>query len=106
MKGLIVDVMGDDCTNHGVTSGKDRALLVGEGIPEIFEADDMPILKIVPGYGSREYMAIPYDCDISKTYAMFGGHFIYSCDGRFPYDHPIHVHDRFETQEEYNEYSK
>ncbi len=27
---------------------------------------------------------------------MFGGTFAYSSDGRFPYERPVHIHDRFE----------
>lgn len=33
---------------------------------------------------------------------MAGGAFIYCCDSRFPSEYPIPLHDRYETQEEYD----
>jgi len=48
LKGLMVFVQGMDCTAGGVTSGKRHACLIGDGMPEIFEArDDMPALALV-----------------------------------------------------------
>jgi hypothetical protein len=47
MKGLLVDIQGTDCTAGGVTSGHDKALLVGDGLPEIFDArDGLPVLRL------------------------------------------------------------
>ena len=101
-KGLLVEIMGDDCTNHGVTSGKTKAIIYGPGIPEIFESDEeTPALKIVPGYGTREFMAVPEIQPAGGMGPMFGGHFVYTSDSRFPAGQPIHVHDRFETPEQY-----
>lgn len=46
-KGMIVSIQGIDCTNNGVTSGHRDALLIGDGIPEIFEErDGMPTLRL------------------------------------------------------------
>jgi len=39
-KGLLVFIQGQDCTAGGVTSGRDMAVLIGDGIPEIFEATE------------------------------------------------------------------
>ena len=36
---------------------------------------------------------------------MFGGNFVYTSDSRFPSDYPIPIHDRFETQEQYDQLS-
>lgn len=97
MKGLIVKVYRNsmpDCTNGGVSSTHDEVLLVGKGVPEVFESrDDMPVLKLVKRiiFG-REYVhATPIDRP-----GMFGGNFIYSSDSRFPNAYPIAVHDRVE----------
>lgn len=44
-KGLLVTVMGPDCTAGGITSGKRKAVLIGPGIPEIFSpSPDAPAL--------------------------------------------------------------
>lgn len=46
-KGLMVDIMGSDCTNGGVTSGVTHAVLIGDGICEVFSShDDMPALGL------------------------------------------------------------
>lgn len=105
LKGLSVEIMGDDCTNNGITSGKTQAILVGPDIDRVFEADgEAPALELRPGRGRREWIAVPYGC--KEAYPMFGGHFIYTSDSRFPGNgQPIHVHDRFETAEEYRMFS-
>ena len=49
-KGLLVSVykMPDcDCTNKGISHDKDQLILVGEGIPEIFEGDETNTVKLV-----------------------------------------------------------
>lgn len=110
LKGLLVSIMGDDSTNGGVTSGKKMAILVGSDIPRIFEvSEEHPAMKIIKGAGTREHIAVPYDHEERSKGViggMFGGHFIYCSDSRFPYEHPIHVHDRYETQEEYDALSR
>lgn len=112
MKGLLVFIMGSDCTAGGVTSGKGRAILIGH--PNIFESSpDTPALVLVeddthrqgPGYlnvRSTDYLvmrvrAVPADVDgLPVLGGMFGGHFIHTSDSRFPYCSPIPVFDRFE----------
>ena len=45
--GLLVSIHGTDCTNHGATSGKRDAVLIGDGIPEIFSpTEDAPELRL------------------------------------------------------------
>jgi hypothetical protein len=95
-KGLLVEIMGKDCTNNGATSGKSMAILIIKGCEVFFETENYPALKIIPGRGSRKYIAVPADTP-EGVYPMFGGHFIYSSDSRFIYNNPIHVHDRFES---------
>jgi len=96
-RGLMVEIMGTDCTSNGVTSGKSHILLLCEDGPfKIKEGDSY--LTIVPGWAGRKAMAIPVINGKPKA-GMFGGHFIYSSDSRFGKfsDQPIHVHDRFEN---------
>jgi hypothetical protein len=105
-KGLLVDIIGRDCTNGGITSGKTKAILCGHGIPEVFESNEnTPALKIEPGNGGRKLIAVPVEQPSDQCGPMFGGNFVYSSDSRFPSDQPIHVHDRFETWEDYNHLS-
>jgi len=98
MKGLIANVYRAEnynCTN-GVTSYCNSVLLVGNGIPELFEADGMPVLKVVRRniVGREHIHAEPIEA--TRGNRMFGGNFVYTSDGRFPSPYPIPVHDRVE----------
>ncbi len=121
--GLLVNVMGTDCTNGGATSGAKEALLVGPGVPQVFAANGLPILELSfdlfpqgvrpgaevvagqswlqrvdpHGAGCRRVVRMlvkPFGSE--RRSPMFGGHFIYSSDSRFPTMSPLPVHDRFE----------
>ncbi len=104
-KGLLVDIMGTDCTNGGITSKQKMAILVlpNRAIgPVETEGSDFPVLTILQGRFGRLTIAVPADENGFPKYPnrnpMFGGHFIYSSDSRFSQisDQPVHVHDRFE----------
>lgn len=46
-KGLMVSVIGSDCTNGGVTSGREHVVLIGDGIAPIFEGrEEMPAIAL------------------------------------------------------------
>jgi hypothetical protein len=124
MKGLLVFIMGDDCTNSGATSGKHKALLVGPGIPEIFSpSDDTPTIEFEfefdpqghklgyrmvakPEWARMILERTVYDNEnlVVRALAkpagsppgMFGGHYIMTSDSRFPFEGPLPVFDRFE----------
>jgi len=101
--------MGSNCTNGGVTSNKRDVILIGEGIPEIFEPSERSpavYLHIRPDTLCAGHMALGKDGSVKRVmvspsevdgrHGMFGGQFVYSSDGRFPFTAPIHVFDRFE----------
>ena len=100
-----------DCTNGGVTSKFDDFVLVGPGIDEIFLATETrPALKIVRrNIGGKEYVhAEPLTpCPKNHVGYMFGGNFVTSCDSRVQAinEYPIPVHDRSETQAQYDRMS-
>ena len=133
--GLMVEIMGDDCTNHGVTSGgRSHCILVGDGIKAPFSGNpETPLLTLVIDWEPRgcaagymmlakpEFLkrigklspdpfldyaakhravrvrAVPVGPDGKpRTGGMFGGHFISTCDSRFPISGPVPVFDRFE----------
>lgn len=110
MKALSINVYKDgsgyDCTNGGISSKYKSLLLVcDEGNIEIDE-NNLPenLVKIIVGYKGAIYIepvARP-----SGVGWMAGGNIAYSCDSRFrrlsPY--PLSIHDRQETQEDYNLY--
>ena len=103
-KGLLVTVykMPDcDCTNKGMSHDKTQLILIGEGIPEIFEGDETNTVVLVErnlkSFDGKYLHVEPvnYDND-HKPWFMAGGNFIYTSDSRFPNKYPISIHDRVE----------
>ena len=107
MKGLLVDILVPkgcfgDCSNGGISSRCASAILIGEGIPELFEpSKDLPAVNVIHrDIRGEEYLtAYPGEPDLlDRLDYSFGGTFIYSSDSRFraisPY--PISLHDRIE----------
>lgn len=85
MKGLIVNIYRSsphhDGSNDGISNRFDKALLVGEDIALIDEANGLPIIQLKKGNIKGQVMA--YELDKKKPHAMFGGAFIYTSDSRF-----------------------
>ena len=98
-----------DCTNGGITSRYDRLLLVcDEGFIEVDENNPPENLVVMKTrrFGFGEYKHIePYaKTDRECVGWMAGGNLAYTCDSRFSKmsQYPLSVHDRQETQEQYN----
>lgn len=104
MKGLLVFIYkngGVDFSNGGISSNITMCLLVGEGVPNVFEAGDLPIVTIIKRElcGSTHLTAYPVDeKGEPDRNTMFGGCFIYSSDSRFSEISmcPVPLHDRKE----------
>jgi hypothetical protein len=97
-KGLLVTVYrgSSDCTNNGISKNYDQLILIGEGVPEIFEPNETtPAIYLEKRYFGRETILSAKPNKPGK-HQMFGGNFIYTSDSRFPSDAPIKVHDRVE----------
>lgn len=111
-KGLLVDIYrpadGRDSSNNGISSQRTRAILIGEGIPEVFGPgiDREPVFVLVrreipraigttEPYFHVEPLVEPGEC---HPWFMAGGNFVYSCDSRFRdiCGYPIPIHDRVE----------
>lgn len=116
-KGLLVEVYRaanrSDCTNGGVTSRVDHCVLVGIGVPEIFEPSERtPALELCTKSvgGELYHYARPVlgpDDPRKNIGPMNGGNFVYTSDSRLPCGRrPIPVHDRWETQEQYDALSR
>jgi hypothetical protein len=107
MKGLMVYTLRNteprDCTNGGISSKYDKFVLTGRDIPGIFEPrEDMPELKLVYRRELDYYCAEPVDGKLPGCVGwMFGGNYITTSDSRFPNKYPIPIHDRQETQFQY-----
>ena len=110
-KGLRVSILSDQYSN---TVPFQTLILVGEGIPEIFEiTEETPGVEILPHHAGPQYgeVAILVDGIHSPAafvapagrhhgghdWAMFSGTFITTSDSRFPYSNPIPLHNRYEV---------
>lgn len=105
--GMILDIYRSaaigDCTANGVSSEKRGAieiLLIGEGVPEIFDDDGrLPVLKLVKRNlsGAPYFHCEPADNPERKWY-MMGGNYAATSDGRIRalVGGPLPIHDRWE----------
>lgn len=106
MKGMIVSVYSNPtyrkCANGGPSEEAEEMLLVGDDVPGIFEADDLPIVVLKKKTYQREYYYVePIEpVPSGRSGYMMGGSFIYSSDSRFRSlgaGYPLPVHDRTEA---------
>lgn len=109
MKGLRVEVLSGVFTNQVWFP---QLTLVGDGVPEISEADDdAPAVEIVPGNLSGTLKAVLVDGADSpaafiapgkagRNWSMASGAFIHTSDSRFREfsgGHPVALHNRYEV---------
>ncbi|MEW9080967.1 hypothetical protein [Terrisporobacter glycolicus] len=102
LKGMIVGILEDkslgNCSNNGISKFYKKVLLVGDGVPKIFEeSEDYPTVKLVKRMiGAKMYLHCePINKPTGRGW-MASGVFVHSCDSRFPNDYPIALHDRQE----------
>lgn len=105
-----------DCTNGGVTSRHDRMILFWdcerEEALDYANENGMDVdacLWLEPRvlWGHEHPLARPLIHQSGKCGPMMGGNFVYTSDSRMPLIEgwlhaPIPVHDRYETQQEYD----
>ena len=96
-----------DCTNGGITRRYDTLLLIcNDGFIDI-DGGNIPenavwlVDRILFGEIYRHLEPVK-DVDRGSVGYMFGGNLAYSSDSRFPSRYPLCVHDRQETQEQYD----
>lgn len=94
-----------DCTNGGITSKFDTLLLIHkEGYMDI-DPENPPanaVVLVTRTLWGREYKHIEPLAKPQHLGWMAGGNIAYTSDSRFPCDYPLNVHDRQETQEQYD----
>jgi len=114
-KGLMCFVLSarglGDCTNGGLSSKFDAAVLIknGEELGPFAPGAELPALYVANWYGRM--IACPAnletlyprarntreDCSIEHLGGwMFGGNYIETSDSRFPNEYPIPIYDRRE----------
>jgi len=110
-KGLLLHIFTNPtmrkCANGGITETHDRAIVVGDGIPEIFPANNMPVLVLKKNpFGGCAHLE-PLVNDRESRWFMFGGAFGHTSDSRFRqavesitganYYGAVPIHDREEA---------
>lgn len=113
------DSLGD-CTGRGVSSRHNTMTLFSNCtkkealqhcIDNCIDVDSALYLNMRELWGEDHPFAEPLIKPSNKVGPMFGGNFVYTSDSRLyrfggKYHLPIPVHDRFETQEEYDALSR
>ncbi len=103
LKGIVVDVYKDasrSVGHHGISDFSDQALLVGNGIPRITQAENLPIIEIrTKEFRGESYI---YATPILSTHEFigsgkFGGSFIWSSAISDISEQPIKLYDHFES---------
>jgi hypothetical protein len=109
-RGLICEIYrnGRDCSNSGISSRVDAVTLIDIGVDLFDPVASRPAVKLVKrNMGKRVYLhAEPVDQPEGLVGPMAGGTFIYCNDSRFPSEYPIALHDRWETQSQYDSLSR
>ena len=93
--GLRVDIYrpagGWDATAEGVSAHHDQMTIYPEAA--VARAGDDVLVLVAHRLGLR---AVPYRLWATGRWVMFGGHFCFTSDSRFPSDQPIKIFDRIE----------
>lgn len=92
-------------------AGKSQLLIVNIApTVEIHNGADLPPAMLVDGYLAGTKRIVPAGVTDDDEWdplltaypygrAIFGGAFVYSSDYRWPFQHPLPLHDRYETPE-------
>lgn len=109
--GLICSILESkwigNCSNGGISS-KHKAVVLVDAAGPFKPSDDMPGVKLVRRmlFGKEYIHAEPLEAPPADHVGwMASGCYIQSCDGRFPHEYPIPLHDRSESQKLYDSMS-
>jgi hypothetical protein len=109
-QGLIISVFKNpsyaECSNGGISSKYDQALVVGPDIPKIFDAGGLPMVRLVAGNLPGTAKVIPLEINPNACGPMFGGAYVGCSDSRWcdaiekicgnRFYGAVSLHDRFE----------
>jgi len=113
VRALPIDVYREnsnyDCTNGGISSRYNELLLLcDDGFKEV-DLDNPPenLVKIVERQlWGKTYLHIEPYARPEHIGWMYGGNIACTSDSRFPSQYPLRIHDRQETQAQYDMLSK
>lgn len=101
-----------DCTNGGVSAAHDTLYLVcAQGWRDTPSTDPRLLHLVEQSFPWRDQPYLSAEPTnpgpvAGKVGPMMGGNFVYTSDTRFPATYPIPLHDRYETQELYDQLSR
>ena len=112
-----------DCTNHGISGKYDTLMIACPDGPDTVDSENLPenfcMLELRKVFGNTIIPTI-YPAEVTEKgeivkrggkWYMMGGNFAHTSDSRFSdmakgYYGAIAIHDRYETAEEYDMYSR
>ncbi len=103
---------GSSCSNGGISSNYDEVLVIVEGqnIGPVEQSKDIPTVKLVKrNLWGEEYVHLEPIEKPKGVGWMNGGCIVSCCDSRFGEHinkYPVHLHDRCESQKDYDRMSK
>jgi hypothetical protein len=98
-----------DCTNNGISSKFETLLLIHEeGFIDVNENTENLVKVVTRNLFGGEYKHIEPFKKATKVGYMMGGNYASTSDSRFSKisKYPLAIHDRQETQEEYDSLSR
>lgn len=109
MKAMSFDIFkdnGKDYSNGGISSKFNNVLLVCEdGYLDVNGNEENLVMLKTKKVGNIEYKYFEPVAKPSGVGYMDGGTIVYSSDARFPHLYPLKLHDRTESQEQYNRFA-
>ena len=93
-----------NCSNHGISERlKDILLICDRGNSYEVDEDDERLCRVDSvSYGGKTHYFVRPVAEPKGVGWMFGGSLVYSSDARFPFEYPLALHDRCESQELYD----
>lgn len=96
-----------DCSNGGISSRFDEVFVECQNGPHVLDRNDLPDNFVVAEKNRFGHVSFrPWAKKEPGNVGWFaGGCFVYASDSRFPFDYPVALHDRQESQQLYNQLS-
>ena len=109
-KALLVNIFKHgtyDCSNHGISERFNEILLLTENGFIDVDATEENLCKLDSiTFGDRTHYFVRPVTEPKEIGWMSGGTVVWTSDSRFPFEYPLQLHDREETQKQYDSYSR
>jgi len=98
---------GGDCSNGGISSRYNDVLIVTpDGWIDVDGTEENLVELCFIEYGGKTHYYLEPVARPTGVGWMYGGTIVSASDARFPFDYPLKLHDRQESQELYDMLSR